>query len=220
MGRGRVRTFDATTFKRLAIVRAINNAGLSLRLAGQMTYLLPSDDHLYRIYDPIHVLCDTPVSAAGRHELPPRLEAPRFDWFDAGKPATSDPKNDWLLEIFEGRFVALVGQDKRLRLIYGDLRKEGTEFVSWWPSHALLGAAFADVSPKWDGKRLWADRIDPKFLDYRYECHDGDDDPLMQMGHAAAWRPIFTTSINMTLAVRLALRRYLGLEPLLLEDSD
>ncbi len=66
---------------------------------------------------------------------------------------------------------------------------------------------------------LSADRINPKFLDYRYECHDGDDDPLARMGYAAAWHPIFKTTINMTLAVRLALRRYLGLEPPLLDGS-
>ena len=33
------------------------------------------------------------------------------------------------------------------------------------------------------------------------------------MAYAAAQRPIITTTINMTLAIRLALRRYLGIEP-------
>lgn len=47
-GAGRIRTFDAATFKQLAIVAAINDAGFSLSLAGQMAYLLPSDDQLYR----------------------------------------------------------------------------------------------------------------------------------------------------------------------------
>ncbi len=217
-GAGRVRTFDATTFKRLAVIGAVNSAGMSLKLAGRMTYLLPSDDLLYRTYDPINVLCDTTLGVADPGELPPRLEAPKFDWFDAKKPATSDPEHDWLLEIIEGRFVALVAQGGRLRLIYGDLRKEGTEFVSWWPSHAQLdreSLTDADVSAKWEGKRLWADRIDPQFLDYRYEDHIGEDDPLMQRGYSAVWHPLVKTTINVSLAIRLALRRYLGVEPLL-----
>jgi hypothetical protein len=216
-GAGRIRTFDATTFKRLALLAAINEAGFSLNLAGQMAYLLPSDDLLYRTCDPINVLVDTTVSVDRGHEFPPRRERPRFDWFDPEKPATADPENDWLLEIYDGRFVALVFQHRRGTLIYGDLRNAGTEFVSWWPFQAQLidyPSVNGDVAPKWEGKRLSADRIDPRFLDYRYENHDDYDDPLKRMGYAAAQRPVFTITINMTLAIRLALRRYLGIEPL------
>lgn len=212
-GAGRIRTFDATTFKRLAIVAAVNEARFSLRLAGQMSYLLPSDDLLYRTYDPINVLFDASETRDPAC-LPAPLQAPSCDWFDAEKPARSEAERDWLLEILDGRFVALVAQGGRLRLVYGDLRSDGTEFVSWWPFHAQLGAAFSSegVTPKWAGKRQWADRIDPTFLDYTYECHDGEDDLLRMTGYAAAWRPIFKTTINMSLAIRLALRRYLGLE--------
>jgi hypothetical protein len=216
-GAGRVRSFDATTLKRLAILAAVNDAGFSLKLAGQMAYLLPSDNFLYQTYDPINVLLDTTSSVDRGRELPPRLERPRFDWFDPERPATVDPENDWLLEIYDGRFVALVFQRRRGTLIYGDLRKAGTEFVSWWPFHAQISDVLstdADVVPKWAGRRSSADRIDPKFLDYRYENHDEHDDPLKRMGYAAAQRPIFTITINMTLAIRLALRRYLGIEPL------
>jgi Transcriptional regulator, AbiEi antitoxin len=216
-GAGCIRTFDAATFKRLALLAAINAAGFSLTLAGQMAYLLPSDDLLYRTYDPINVLFDTTVNVDRGRGLPPRLEMPRFDWFDPDKPAMADPDHDWLLEIYDGRLVALVFQRRRGTLIYGDLRKAGTEFVSWWPFQAQLIDYFSghgDVAPKWAGKRSSADRIDPKFLDYRYENHDRDDDPLRRMAYAAAQRPIFTTTINMTLAIRLALRRYLGIEPL------
>jgi len=216
-GAGRIRTFDAATFKRLALLAAINEAGFSLTLAGQMAYLLPSDNLLYQTYDPINVLFDTVNVDRGRG-LPPRLEMPRFDWFDPDKPATADPDTDWLLEIYDGRFVALVFQSRRGRLIYGELRKAGTEFVSWWPFQAQLqlndlSSTGGDVAPKWEGGRSSADRIDPKFLNYRYENHDRDDDPLRRMADAAAQRPIFTTTINMTLAIRLALRRYLGIEP-------
>jgi DNA-binding transcriptional MerR regulator len=213
-GAGRIRTFDATTFKRLAVISAVRQAGFSLQLGGRMAYLLPSDSLLYQTCDPINVLLDT-AAGVGR-ELPPRRERPRFDWFDPEKPATADPENDWLLEIYDARFVALVFQRRRGTLIYGDLRKAGAEFVSWWPFHAQIGdllSTDAGVVPKWEGRRLSADRIDPKFLDYRYENHDSLEDPLRRMGQATAQRPIFTITINMTLAIRLALRRYLGIEP-------
>jgi hypothetical protein len=216
-GAGHNRTFDATTLKRLAVAAAIKDAGFSLQLAGSMAYLLPSDDLLYRTCDPINMLFDTRVSVDRGGELPPRLEAPRFDWFDPDLPATADPEHDWLLEIYDGRFVAVVAQNRRLRLIHGDLRNAGTEFVSWWPFQAQLIEYLSDsteVAPKWEGKRLSADRIDPKFLNYKFENHDGVDDPLVRMAYAAAQRPVFTTTINITLAIRLALRRYLGIEPL------
>jgi len=215
-GAGRIRTFDSTTFKRLAVVAAINDAGFSLKLAGQIAYLLPSDDHLYRTYDPLNVLFDTSVSVDRGRKLPPRLVAPRFDWFDPDRPATADPERDWLIEIYDRRFVAQVAQKSRFRSVYGDLRKAGTEFVSWWPFHAQLidyPSTNGEVAPKWEGKRLSADRIDPKFLDYRYENHVSDDDPLKRMAYATAKRPIFKTTINIALAIRLALRRYLGIEP-------
>lgn len=214
-GAGRIRTFDAATFKRLAFLAAINDAGFSLTLAGQMAYLLPSDELLYRIYDPINALFERTMIIDRGRQLPPRLERPRFDWFDPDKPAAADPESDWLLEIYDGRFVALVFQHRRGRFLYGELRKAGTEFVSWWRFQAQLIDYFsgnADVAPKWEGKRLSADRIDPKFLNYRYEDHDSDHDPLRRMAYAAAQRPIFTTTINITLAIRLALRRYLGIE--------
>jgi hypothetical protein len=182
-----------------------------------MAYLLPSDNLLYRTYDPINVLFDTTVSVDRGRELPPRPETPRYDWFDPDKPATADPEHDWLLEIYDGRFVAQVAQNRHVKSIYGDLRKAGTEFVSWWPFQAQLidyPSGNGDVAPKWEGKRLSADRIDPKFLNYHYENHDSADDTLKQMAYAAAQRPIVTTTINITLAIRLALRRYLGIEPL------
>jgi hypothetical protein len=215
-GAGHIRRFDATTFKRLAVASAIHDAGLSLTLAGQLAYLLPGDTRLYAHYDPINVLFDTRLSFDSRGELPPRLETPRFDWFDADKPAAADPENDRLLEICDGRFVALAFKQRSEPLFYGDLREAGTQFVSWWPFQSHTSAMFstdADVAPKWEDPRSQANRIDPKFLNYRYERHDGETDPLLLLARATAQRPVFKTSINITLALRLALRRYLEIEP-------
>ncbi len=215
-GAGHIRRFDATTFKRLALASAIHDAGLSLTLAGQLAYLLPGDARLYAHCDPINVLCDTRLSADPNSVPPPRLETPWFDWFDPDKPATADPENDQLLEICDGRFVALAFKRRSEPLFYGDLRNAGTEFVSWWPFQSHTSAIFstdADVAPKWEDPRSPANRIDPKFLNYRYEGHDGETNPLMREARATAQRPVFKTSINISLAIRLALRRYLGIEP-------
>jgi len=215
-GAGHIRRFDATTFKRLAVTSALNRAGLSLTLAGQLAYLLPGDARLYRIYDPITVLFDTTGIVDLSCERPPRLETPWFDWFDPDKSAAADPENDQLLEICDGRFVALAFKRQSEPLFYGDLSNAGTEFVSWRAFQSHTSAIFstdADVAPKWEDPRSPANRIDPKFLNYRYEPHDGETDPLMLEARAAARRPIFKTSINITLAIRIALRRYLGLEP-------
>jgi len=81
-GAGHIRRFDAKTFKRLALASTIHQSGWSLALAGQLAYLLPGDSLLYERYDPINVLFDTTLSVDSHAELPPRLEPPRFDWFD------------------------------------------------------------------------------------------------------------------------------------------
>ena len=212
-GAGYIRRFEAPTFKRLALASAIHDAGLSLTLAGQLAYLLPGDALLYARYDPINVLCD---SVDSRGDLKPRRQTPWFDWFDADKPAASDPENDHLLEICDGRFVTLTFKGRSAPLFYGDLREAGTQFVSWWTFQSHTSAVFstdADVAPKWEDPRSPANRIDPRFLNYRYERHEGETDPLRREARAAAQRPVFKTSINITLALRLALRRYLGIEP-------
>jgi hypothetical protein len=224
-GAGHMRTFDATTFKRLAIASALHDAGSSLTLAGQLAYQLPGERRLFAHYDPINVLCDTRV-VNSQGELPPLLTTPLFDWFDADKPAAADPENDQLLEIYDGRFVALTSKQLSEPLIYGDLRAERTKFVSWWPFQSHTSAVFsthADVAPKWEDPHVEANRIDPAFLNYHYEPHHyephhDETDPLMREARAAAQRPVFKTSINISLALRLALRRYLGLEPLLSRD--
>ena len=72
---------------------------------------------------------------------------------------------------------------------------------------------------KWEHPFHLSDRLDPRFLDYQYEHHDGDDDPLSDAAEAAVRSPLFTTTINVTLAIRKALRRYLGIEPALSDST-
>jgi hypothetical protein len=222
-GPGRVRLCDATTLKRLTVIAAINTAGFSLPMAGRLAYFVPFDELLYAAWDPIAVLFmhETPLDSESG--LPRRWPTPKADWFDADKPAEADPANDWSIEIYEGRFLgaiyAIPGKPE-LKFVYGDLRDEGTTLVTWLPFHQqrpvfdIRLKEFVDsFTAKWNQPHAWSDRLDRTFLNYRYEDHDADGDPLRLTAEAAARGPIFKSTINITLAIRKALRRYLGIEP-------
>jgi hypothetical protein len=134
------------------------------------------------------------------------------------KPAQVDSANDWFVEIYDGRFIGgnykVPGQPDEL-LLYADLRDEGTNFVTWLPFDEQRPAfdprrkAFVDAfTAKWHPRAVWADRLDPGFLSYRYEDHQAESDPLRLAAEAAVRSPLFKSTINVTLAVRKALRRY------------
>jgi hypothetical protein len=226
-GPGRVRLCDANTFKRAAVIAALNRARFSLAVAGRIAYFLPLDTLLYAIWDPCTVLSQGGADADPDTGLPLRLKQPKADWFDPDKPAKADSENDWLIEIYEGRFVGIIYSGEDESSIFGDLRDEGTYFVSWFPFHrqpqvssateeiarALLPYKIGDIVPKWADPIMWSDRLNPDFLDYQYEDHGSDGDPLVIAAEAAARSPLFKTTVNVTLAIRKALRRYLGIEP-------
>jgi hypothetical protein len=229
-GPGRVRVCDANTLKRAAVIAALNRARFSLAVSGRIAYLLPLDSLLYGICDPCTILLDAFKDVDPVSGLPPRVKQPKADWFDPDTPAKADPEDDWLIEIYEDRFVGQVcGTD--LLGIYGDLRDEGTRFVSWFASHRLIqsgGAAeegahaplphkVSEFIAKWEYS--WSDRIDLKFLDYQFEDHSGDDDQLSLAAQATIRSPLFKTTVNASLAVKKALRRYLGIEPVM-PDSE
>lgn len=227
-GPGRIRVCTGTTFKRAAVIAALNRAGFSLAVSGRIAYFLPLDELLYVFWDPCTVLLDSLADVDPDTGLRPRLEQPKADWFDPNKPAQADLENDWLIEIYEGRFVGIIYGAEDPPLIYGVLRNEGTRFTSWFPFHrqfrftdsasrefvqALLPHKLGDFIAKWENPHTWPDRLDPGFLDYKYEDHDADDDPLRLVAEATARSPLFKTTINITLAIRKALRRYLRIEP-------
>lgn len=225
-GRGRVRLCDATTFKRAAIIAALNRAGLSLAMAGRLAYFLPADELLYALWDPCNILLDISGIVDPVTGLPPRLARPKTDWFDPDRPAKADPENDWRVEIFDGRFVGITTGIDDEPAIHGDLRDDGTTFVCWLPFHqhtkfagyqtkaaeALLPRyKIGDLIAKWQQPHIWSDRLHPKFLDYHFEEHT--DDPLVRAAVAAAQSPVSKTTVNISLAIRKALRRYLDIEP-------
>jgi len=221
-GPGRIRTCDATVFKRTAAIAAFNRAGCSLAVSGQIAYFHPYHTLLYAICDPLTILRQ--VSADGDAvNGPVRAKQTTVDWFDPGKPAKADPKTDWLVEIYDGQFVGAI-YDTGEPLIFGDLREKGTKFVAWFPLHwrpqfneateeivkELLPYRFVEFVAEWENPlKSSAER---HLIDYKVEKHT-DRDRLHIAAEAAVRNPEFKTSINISLALRNALRRYLRIDP-------
>lgn len=225
-GRGRVRLCDATVFKRAAAIAAINRAGFSLAVSSQIAYFWPYHTVLFTVCDPLTILLQSSAALDPRTGLPPRLDRPKTDWFDLGKPAKGEPDRDWLIEIYDGRFVgALYGGTNR-PVIFGDLRHEGMSFVDWYPSHSrdqVIGTAIEELSRHLPYHRFVdfvAEYEDPSKafgslnrLGYRCEKRGGSNDRLRLAAEDAVRNPIVKVTLNPTLAIRKALRRYLGIEP-------
>jgi hypothetical protein len=226
-GPGRVRLCDAITFKRAAVIAAINRAGFSLAVSGQIAYFLPFHTVLYEICDPSAILLESSASIDPETGLPPRVEQPKVNWFDPNKTAKADPRTDWLIEICEARFVGVKYAVKGEPTIFGDLREEGTRFAAWFPHNAraqFIGSAIAELAKQrlpygdglvdfvadWEDPTVWSK--DLRSLGYEYENHDTDHDQLRLAAEAMARSPVFKTTINVSLALRRALRRYLGID--------
>ena len=135
-GPGRVRRCDSTTLKRAAAISALNQAGLSLFVSSQVAFFLPLHTILYEICDPCRILLENSTDVDPLTGLPPRVQRPRVSWFDPDKPAVFDPNADWLVEIYEFRFVAIKYSVNGAPTIFGDLREAGTSFIGWFPNDA------------------------------------------------------------------------------------
>ena len=220
-GPGRTRLFDATTFKRAAIIAALNAAGFSLAMAGRIAYFVPFEELLFAVCDPLTILFmhGTPINPDTG--LPQPWPEPRANWYDPDRPAQAD-HDDWFLEIYDRRFIsALYKIPDRAdeRFIYADLRDDGAKLVLWVAFHETRPVfnvplkQFVDTfAAKWEQPNAWSDRLPSKFLDYHFEDHSADDDPLRLRAEATARDATFTITVNLTSAVRRALRRNLGLD--------
>jgi hypothetical protein len=238
-GPGRVRRCDATVFKRAAVIAAINRAGLSLPVSGWIAYSVPFHTVLYEICDPRRILFQASSEADPETSLPPRDEHPRVKWFDPNEPASADPKADWLVEVYDNRFVGIRYRAEDEPASFGDLREHGTRFVAWLPLHPRAqfarsviaelakdrrpsGNRFVDFAADYEDPIRWSKEL--VRLGYEFEKRDTPDDLVRVTAQATARSPLITTAINVTLAIRKALRRYLGIEPMasrnVMESSD
>jgi hypothetical protein len=223
-GRGRIRLCDATVFKRAAVIAAISRAGFSLAVSGQIAYFLPFHNLLFTVCDPVTILLDPSADVSPTTPFP-QVDRPSVDWFDPKKPVMAET-TDWTIEIHEGRFVSAIYGATDNRVIFGDLRDQGARFVAWYPSHdksqvagtaieelvreALPYHRFVDLVAEYEDPLKWAQQLDE--LGYEFEKREADD-ALRMVAEDTARSPLFTTTINVSLAIRKALRRYLGMEP-------
>ena len=132
-------------------------------VCGRIAYFLPYHTLLYTVCDPCKILLQDSADAEPTTGLPPRVEHPIVDWFDPDKPAQADPDLDWLIEIYERRFVGIVSTPKE-PTIFGDLRKESTSFVAWLPFRGrdqLVGSAI---------EKLATELLPDRFADFVADC--------------------------------------------------
>ena len=227
-GRGHVRLCDQTVLKRAAAIAALNRAGLSLAVSWHVAYALPFRTLLYEICDPSSILFQTSAVPDPLNGLPPRVKRPRAAWFNPNTPAEADPGSDWVVNIYDGRFVGVIYNAKDPPRIFVDLHNNGATFIGWWPLRQRVctatdgscvrrifraNAPLDFLTALGNGK---ARRRGPKSLNLwatDFERHDGDRDPLCIAAYASIRSPLVTTSVNVTLAIRKALRRYLDIEP-------
>jgi hypothetical protein len=232
-GPGRVRICDRTNLKRAAVISGLNQAGFSLAVAGQIAFFLPYHTLLYEVCDPIAILLQHSAQIDPKSGSASRLERPMADWFDPILPAKAEAEVDWLIEIFDGRFVGVrYDGGKDAITFFGDLREQATRFTAWLPyprrdqfaggaiermAQQLRGDGLIRFVAQWEDHSKWPKKW-IKELDrfgYQLEHHESKIDPLCMAAEAALRSPIFKTTINPTLGIRKALRRYLGIEPVL-----
>ena len=111
-------------------------------------------------------------------------------------------------------------------VVFGDLREEGAKFVGWVPHNAksqFVRSVIAQLAIEWApaGDRYplvvleWEDPTkwtkDLRSLGYEYEKLPADD-RLRRAAEATIRNPLSTTTINISFAIRRAIRRYLDIE--------
>ena len=225
-GRGHVRLCDAIVFKRAAVIAALSEAGFSLAVAGRIAYFVPFHWSLFEICDPGNVSLRGATVSDTHRVLPLRLRKANANWFNPARPASVDPKTDWLVQIHDRRFVSVVYRPAEKPVVFGDLREEGTKFVAWVPHYAKshfvrsvvaqlamewapAGDRYPDVVSEWEEPTKWTKEL--RSLGYEYEKHPADD-PLRRAAEATVRNPLSTTTVNVSFAIRRAIRRYLGIE--------
>jgi hypothetical protein len=223
-GRSRIRLCDAAVLKRAAVIAAFNQTGLSLAVSGQIAFFVPFHSVLYEIVDPIRVL----RRAAGERDAESALPANKLgvNWFSATGAAQTDPETDWLIHIYDNRFVGVRYDVEDDPAIFGDLREERSSFVAWLPLHpraqfehstiARLAQErlsspnrFADFVADWENPAKWPKEL--KQLGYHFEERAATD-PIRVAADVSVRNPITVNTINISLAIRRTLCRYLGLE--------
>ena len=79
LGRGRIRSCSATGFKRATVIAALNQAGCSLWVAGQIAYFFPLHTVLFTVCDPNTILFHCSAEVDLKTGLPPRVQKAKYE---------------------------------------------------------------------------------------------------------------------------------------------
>ena len=212
-GRGRVRLWTLDHVYRISMTASIFNAGFSLKMAHTLAYLLPWDDLLYS-------------------NRPGWID--QTAWFDPKKSRVEPDNRDWFIHVVNGCFLYLdKGLDvldlskntKHVRkpMYYGKLNREHTvlksriDFTHYYapddasgddidPTFLTLPKWYNDTTPKWERTGTSTPEINPSSLAWEYEPSLDEE-----LANDAFTRPKSKLSVNLTLGLRIAVRRALNL---------
>jgi hypothetical protein len=189
-GRGGGRAWSRRTFRRLARIKALNAAGLSLRMSHTLTYLYVLDER-FDLIDP---------GAPPEHDN--RTWAKFYRWFEPDYVMIAHDTDLHLL-IINGKLIFQAIGSPRLEMVpTGILESNGTVFRT--------GIDFS-TNPIGRNRAQWqrpdgTSEIDPKSLAWKF-----DHDLVADGWHEQLVSHISLLKINLSLATRVAMRGLLGL---------
>ncbi len=203
--------------KRAAVVTPLNKCGLSLKVAGKIAYAdILLESLLFDIIDPIQAIFEPTGEWDPVTKLPPKRKRPdKHGWFDPTKPASAE-KNDHFIEIIDGRYASSGAKGDRPR-IFGELTPDGTDFIVWY------GSVWDKlVEPGEQKETDLPNEFHPRFaLGPQLRKFESTKPTETDVARAElAWRnPVSRVSVNVSLTLRVALRRLLYIDPAQPEGS-
>jgi hypothetical protein len=207
--------------KRAAVIAHLNRAGLSLGVAGRIVYAAPYLENLeFQVVDPWEVYCDAPPEFSPGEGLKIIRPVPdRRTWFHPAH-APAPFRTDYFLYIVNSRFVML-GADKPSSP-YGELTPDLTDFI-WWErgmfdvnrERSLRNGEMRVSVKGWHDHAkppfgTFESTADPKTTRFTVKKFSEEDEAAAREASETA---VSKLSINASLALRIALRRLLCIEP-------
>jgi DNA-binding transcriptional MerR regulator len=194
-GRGKIRLWNFDHVRRISSIALLFNAGFSLRLAHTIAYCLPFEEILLPILQP-------DVMAQNRSDID--------GWYDPVKLRVELDEQDCFVDVINRRFLFFGMTEITDNDCFGYISDDQTMFFGRYNirthySFHTDDPEKATTHAKWE--RNWiVDRIDPASLAFEY---DPDFDEATAKDTFS--RPLVKMSINVTLGMRIAFRKIMGL---------
>lgn len=215
------RLFDRRMLKRAAVIAPLQKLALSLQAAGTIIYAAPGLERFtFGQLDPWQIMFG-PVEAPAKGLPPTREHAGKFSdptWFDPETPPHAST-GDYLIEIVNGHYVAHTMLNDPLNWapsIYGELVDDMTKFV-WWSCYEEV-----EVERPGEGgvqplvlRRNVDNSMSADMLKWNVRDVSNEEQRATKL---VIENPVTKITLNASLALRIALRRLLYIDPLIGED--